>query len=270
MSEQHITKKDLNKVLLRSQLIQMSHNYERMQSLGTLYCLNPILKKLYKDKPKEEKIASMKRHLEFFNSHPVTIPFILGVTTAMEENTGEEEKDSVISLKTSLMGPLAGLGDSLLNFTWMPICGSVGAAFAIQGNIMGPILMFILVNLLYWPLKYYGLNIGYTKGREILSSGEGKGILDRLANMANVLGVMVSGGLIATTIKLKLAVKFAAGAKPLVLQDMIDKVMPNLLPLAITLICFYLLKKWNGKHAVAIIFGVLIVAVLLSMCGILA
>ena len=269
MGEQRITKKELNKVFWRSQLIQMSHNYERMQSLGTLYCLNPILKKLYKDKPKEEKINAMKRHLEFFNSHPVTIPFILGVTSSIEENTDEEDKDSVLSLKTSLMGPLAGLGDSFLNFTWMPICGSVGAAFAIQGNIMGPILMLLLVNLLYFPIKYYGLNMGYSKGREILSSGEGKGILDRLANMANVLGVIVAGGLIATTVKVKLGVEFAAGENPLVLQEMLDKVMPNLLPLAITMICFYLLKKWNGKHAVAIIFGVLIIAVILAMCGIL-
>ena len=245
MGEQRITKNELNKVFWRSQLIQMSHNYERMQSLGTLYCLNPILKKLYKDKPKEEKINAMKR------------------------NTDEEDKDSVLSLKTSLMGPLAGLGDSLLNFTWMPICGSVGAAFAIQGNIMGPILMLLLVNLLYFPIKYYGLNMGYSKGREILSSGEGKGILDRLANMANVLGVIVAGGLIATTVKVKLGVEFAAGENPLVLQEMLDKVMPNLLPLAITMICFYLLKKWNGKHAVAIIFGVLIIAVILAMCGIL-
>ena len=100
MGEQRITKKELNKVFWRSQLIQMSHNYERMQSLGTLYCLNPILKKLYKDKPKEEKINAMKRHLEFFNSHPVTIPFILGVTSAMEENTDEEDKEEETTTST--------------------------------------------------------------------------------------------------------------------------------------------------------------------------
>lgn len=265
MSEQGITKKELNKVFWRSQLIQFSHNYERMQSLSTLFCLKPILKKLYKDKSKEEKVESMKRHLEFFNSHPVTIPFILGITTAMEENTEEEDKDSVIALKTSLMGPLAGIGDSLLNFTWMPICGSVGAAFAIEGNIAGAILMFIMVNALYFPIKYYGLNIGYSKGSQILNSGQGKGVIDRLANMANVLGVIVAGGLIATTVKFKLWVEFVAGSGVLVLQDMLDKVMPNLIPLCITMGCFYLLKKSNGKWAVRLIFGVLIICVTLSM-----
>lgn len=264
-----ITKKDLNKVFWRSQLIQMSHNYERMQSLGTLFCLKPILKRLYKDRPKEEKVESMKRHLEFFNSHPVTIPFILGITSAIEENTNEDEKDSVIAMKTSLMGPLAGLGDSMLNFTWMPICGSIGAAFAIQGNIIGPILMFLMINALYIPIKYYGLNIGYSKGNELLSSNKGKSILDRLSNMANVVGVMVAGGLIATTVKLNLGVEFAAGEQPLVLQEMLDKIMPNLLPFCITLFCFYMLKKSNGKNAVKLIFGVLIVCVVLSMMGII-
>lgn len=265
MGKEVITKKDLNKVFWRSQLIQMSHNYERMQSLGTLFCLKPILKKLYKNKSKEEKVASMKRHLEFFNSHPVTIPFILGITAAMEESTEEEEKDSVISLKTSLMGPLAGLGDGMLNFTWMPICGSVGAAFAIQGNILGPIIMLLMVNALYFPIKYYGLNMGYSKGSKLLNTGDGKGILDRLANMANVLGVIVAGGLIATTVKVKLGVEIAAGETPLVLQTMLDQVMPNLIPLVITLGCLYLLKKSNGKNAVKIIFGLLFISVILSM-----
>lgn len=270
MIEQKITKKDLNKVFWRVQLIQFSHNYERMQSLSTLFCLKPILKRLYSDKSKEEKVNAMKRHLEFFNSHPVTIPFILGITTAMEETTDEDNKDSVIAMKTSLMGPLAGVGDSLLNFTWMPICGSIGASFAIQGNVVGPIIMFLLVNCFYFPIKYFGLNMGYLKGRELLSSGNGKALLDRLSNMANVLGVVVAGGLIATTVKLKLGIRFSAGEGVLILQEMLDKVMPNLLPLVATMICFYLLKKWNGKHAVGIIFGVLAIGVVLGMTGIFA
>ncbi|HGW6192383.1 TPA: PTS system mannose/fructose/sorbose family transporter subunit IID, partial [Enterococcus faecalis] len=129
--ENKITKKDLNKVFWRSQLIQFSHNYERMQSLGTLFGMSPILKRLYKNRSKEERIAAYARHLEFFNSHPVLIPFILGVTAALEESTEEDEKETVIAVKTSLMGPLAGLGDSLLNFTWFPIAGSIGASFAV-------------------------------------------------------------------------------------------------------------------------------------------
>ena len=269
MAENKITKKDLNKMFWRSQMIQFSHNYERMQSLSTLFALTPILSRLYKDRPKEERVNAQKRHLEFFNSHPVLIPFILGVTTALEENTEENEKESVIAVKTSLMGPLAGLGDSLLNFTWFPIAGSIGASFAVEGNFIGPILMFLMINILYFPLKYYGIHLGYQKGRDILTSKSGKKILDRITTSANVLGVMVAGALITSTVKLNLGLQFGDGDGAIKLQEMLDKVLPNMLPLLITLLCLYLIKKWNGKHIVAIILSFIVVAMLLSAAGII-
>lgn len=259
-----IEKKDLNKMFWRSQMIQFSHNYERMQSLSTLFALTPVLKRLYGDRPKEERVAAQKRHLEFFNSHPVLIPFILGITTALEEETSEAEKESVIAVKTSMMGPLAGLGDSLLNFTWFPIAGSIGASFAVQGNFLGPILMFLMINLLYFPLKYYGIHLGYQKGKDILTSANGKKILDRITTSANVLGVMVAGALITSTVKVNLGLAFGQGEGAIKIQDMLDKVLPHLLPLCLTLLCVYLIKKWNGKHVVAIIFSLIAIAIVLS------
>ena len=262
--ENKIQKSDLNKMFWRCQAIQFSHNYERMQSLSTLYALTPVLSSLYKGKSKEECVKAQKRHLEFFNSHPVLIPFILGITTALEESTDEKNKDSVIAVKTSLMGPLAGLGDSLLNFTWFPIAGSIGASFAIQGNFLGPILMFLMINLLYFPLKYYGIHIGYTKGRELLSSSNGKQILDRIATAANVLGVMVAGALITSTVKLNLGLAYGSGDGAIKIQEMLDKVLPNMLPLSLTLLCLFFLKKWNGKHVVPLIFSIIAIAIILS------
>ncbi|WP_413537489.1 PTS system mannose/fructose/sorbose family transporter subunit IID [Enterococcus malodoratus] len=267
--ESTITKKDLNKVFWRSQLIQFSHNYERMQSLGTLYSITPVLKRLYKDRPVEEKIEAQQRHLEFFNSHPVLVPFILGITIALEESTDEDEKESVIAVKTSLMGPLAGLGDSLLNFTWFPIAGSIGASFAVDGNFIGPILMFVMINALYFPLKYYGVHMGYTKGRELLTSENGKKLLDRISTSANVLGVMVTGALIASTVNITLGLQYGKGDTAIKVQEMLDKVMPNMLPMLMTILCLYLLKKWNGKHVVAMIFVIIFIAIALSAFGIL-
>ena len=269
MENNKITKSDLNKMFWRCQAIQFSHNYERMQSLSTLFALTPILSRLYKDKSKDECVRAQQRHLEFFNSHPVLIPFILGITAALEESTSEEEKDSVIAVKTSLMGPLAGLGDSLLNFTWFPIAGSIGASFAVQGNFIGPILMLLMINLLYFPLKYYGIHLGYSKGREILASNNGKKILDRISTAANVLGVMVAGALITSTVKLKLGVAFGDGDGAIKLQETLDKVLPNMLPLALTLLCLYLMKKWNGKHVVSMIFVIIGIAIVLSYFGVL-
>lgn len=269
-SENKITKKDLNKALLRSQAVQFSHNYERMQSLGTLYIMTPILKKLYKNKTLEQRVNCQRRHLEFFNSHPMLVPFIIGITAALEENTQEDEKDSVIAVKTSMMGPLAGLGDSLLNFTWFPIAGSIGASFGVEGNFLGPILMFVLINALYWPLKYYGIHLGYNKGREILKSDDGKKILDRITTSANVIGVMVAGALITNVVKLNLAIEIGKGDNAINIQQMIDKVIPNMLPMLMTLACLFFLKKFKGKYIVSLIFAIIIISIILSSLGILA
>ena len=150
-----ITKKDLNRVFWRMQVLNVTNNFESMQAIGFLSSFVPILERLYGDKPKEQKAAAMKRHLQFFNSHVNSDALILGVTAAMEESTNEDEKDVVTSIKTGLMGPLAGIGDSVLKFTWLPICGSIGATLALNGNVLGPILMFVLYNVVNIVTKYY-------------------------------------------------------------------------------------------------------------------
>lgn len=263
-----ISKSTLNKVLLRTQGCQFAHNYERMQSLSLTYCFAPVLEELYKDAPKEERVNAMKRHLEYFNTHPLAIPFILGITAALEESTDEDQKDTVVGIKTSLMGPFAGLGDSLLNLTWFPIAGSIGASMCVDnGSIVGPLVMFLLINLLYWPLKYFGLHKGYEMGIELVEKA-GVQVFDRLGNLANVLGVMVTGGLVATTVKLKLAVQFAFGeGDPLVLQDQLDKVLPFLLPVVLTFICYRLLKKGQGKNSAQIIIGLIVFSLVFAAIG---
>ena len=243
-----ISKKTLNKVLLRTQGCQFAHNYERMQSLSLTYCFAPVLEELYKDKPKEERVHAMQRHLEYFNTHPIAIPFILGISAALEESTEEDNKDVVVAIKTSLMGPFAGLGDSMLNLTWFPIAGSIGASMCVDtGSLVGPLVMFLMINLLYWPLKYFGLHMGYSKGMQLVESG-GVQIFDRLGTLANVLGVMVVGGLIPTTVKLSTALQFKfSEGDPLNIQQQLDNVMPYMLPVILTAICYKLIKKVMEK-----------------------
>lgn len=260
-----ISKKILNKVFLRTQICQFGHNYERMQSLGLTYCFTPVLEELYRDAPKEERIHAMQRHLEYFNTHPVAMPFILGISAAIEESTDEVHKDAVVAIKTSLMGPFAGLGDSMLNLTWFPIAGSIGASMCVSnGSLIGPLVMFILINALYWPLKYFGLHWGYSKGMKLIEEG-GVKIFDRLGNLANVLGVMVIGGLIPTTVKLTtgLQFKFSEG-DPLIIQEQLNKVMPSILPVLITLICYKLIKKGNGKNTAKVIMGLIVISLAIA------
>ena len=266
--ENKITKSDLNKVFWKMQLLNVTNNFQSMQAIGFLSSFTPILERLYGDKPKELRAKAMKRHLEFFNSHVNSDALILGITAAIEETTDETQKETVTGIKTGLMGPLAGIGDSILKFTWLPICGSIGAALALNGNILGPILMFLLYNSVNIATKYYGIHLGYSKGLEMIK-GAGGNILQRLSNMANVVGLMVIGALIASVVKIKIVSKIAAGKNVISFQEMFDKVMLGLFSILITVIIYQMLKKTNGKHAPLMILGIMAVSIVLTMLKVL-
>jgi len=262
------TKKDINKVFMGLQGLQLPDNYESLQSVGFMISIAPALKKIYKDDQEGLKNA-MNRHLMFFNSHVIGSHIIMGITLALEESTKENEKDAVTSMKTGLMGPLAGLGDSLIKFTWLPICGSIGASLAFNGSVMGPILMFILYNIVQQGAKYYGLHYGYKKGVEFLKESGDSNVIARILNVVNVTGLMVVGGLIATSVSLKTPLTISAGENVIEVQEMLDKVMPNFMGLLITILVFLMLKKTNGKHTVSIIIATMILCVIATYFGIL-
>ena len=263
-----ITKKDLNQIFWRMQLLNVTNNYQSLQAIGFLSSFVPVLERLYGDKPDELKTKAMKRHLEFYNSHVNANALILGVSAAVEETTTEEEKETVTSIKTGLMGPLAGIGDSLLKFTWLPICGSIGASLALNGSVIGPILMFLLYNIVNVGTKYYGIHIGYSQGIKMIQ-GAGGNFLQRLANMANVVGLMVIGALIASVIKINIDAQITAGENVIEIQEMIDQVMPGILSLLVTFAVYKIFKRTNGKHAPLLILGIMIMAILLTMAGVL-
>ena len=131
--EKVITKGDLNKMVWRSLLLQASFNYERMQACGWLYGLLPGLKKIHKNK--EDLSNSMKDNMEFFNTHPFLVNFIMGLILAMEEN--KEDRNTIRAVKVATMGPLGGIGDALFWLTALPICVGIGASIAMEGNMQG-------------------------------------------------------------------------------------------------------------------------------------
>ena len=140
-----LSKKDRMKVCWRHQFLQGSWNYERMQNGGWCYSIIPAIKKLYTNK--EDQISALKRHMEFYNTHPYVSSPVMGVTLAMEEeraNGAPIDDVAIQGVKVGMMGPLAGVGDPVFWFTVRPIVGALGASMAIQGNILGPILFFVI------------------------------------------------------------------------------------------------------------------------------
>ena len=267
-----LTKSDLNACFIRSNLLQGSWNFERMQALGYCFGIVPAIRRLYPEGSQERKDA-IKRHLEFYNTQPFVTAPILGVNLAMEEQraNGAPIDDAAINgVKVGLMGPLAGVGDPIFWGTLRPICAVLGANIAlvhdasgqvVAGNILGPILFFLMFNIVRLFFRYWGIQYGYKKGLEIVSDMSG-GILQKITEAASILGLFVMGALVVkwTNINITLSLPAAEGATPITVQSILDSLLPGLPALGMTFLCMYLLRK--GVNALWLIFGIFGIGIL--------
>ena len=296
-----LSKADRRSVMLRSQFLQGSWNYERMQNGGWAYSLIPALKKLYPNK--DDASAALKRHLEFFNTHPYIAAPILGVTLALEEEraNGAQIDDAAIQgVKVGMMGPLAGIGDPVFWFTVRPILGAIAASLATGGSVIAPLFFFFVWNIVRVAFLWYTQEFGYQKGSEITKDLSG-GILQTITKGASILGMFVMGILVQrwTNInfpmvisKVKMAdgafIKFPQGTvngaqlqevltamnkgvalspdKVTTLQDNLNQLVPGFAALLLTFLCMWLLKK--KVNPIAIIFGLFAVGILGHLVGI--
>lgn len=260
-----LTKSDLTSMFIRSNFHQGSWNYERMQALGYCFAMVPIIKRLYDG---EDRKLALKRHLEFFNTQPFVTAPILGVNAAMEEqkSNGADIDDGAINgLKIGLMGPLAGVGDPIFWGTLRPVTAALGASVALTGSILGPLLFFILFNAVRLGIRWWGISYGYSKGTTIVADMAG-GRLQKLTEGASILGLFVMGALVNrwTSINVPIVVSTIAKADGTTavttVQNILDSLLPGLLPLLLTFACMKLLK--NKVNAVWIIFGIFALGIL--------
>lgn len=304
MAEEKIklSKKDRLAVAWRSTFIQGSWNYERMQNGGWAFSMIPAIKKLYKTK--EERSAALKRHLEFFNTHPYIASPILGVTLALEEeraNGAPVDDVAIQGVKVGMMGPLAGVGDPVFWFTVRPMLGALGASLAMGGNILGPIIFFLGWNIIRWAFMWYTQEFGYKAGSKITDDLSG-GLLQDETKGASILGMFVLAALVQRWVSIKFlpvvsTVKLDKGAyiewdklpsggegiksafeqvnnglalspeKVTTLQDNLDQLIPGLAALGLTLLCMWLLKK--KVSPIVIILGLFVVGVVGHVIGLL-
>ncbi|GGE25950.1 PTS mannose transporter subunit IID [Pullulanibacillus camelliae] len=239
-----LTNKELRKVFWRSFALQGAFNYERMQNVGYVYAMIPVIKKLYKDH--DDQVKALQRHLELFNTTPAVAPAIMGISAAMEEQNANDpdfDEHSINAVKASLMGPLAGIGDSLFWGTFRVIAAGIGISFAKQGNFLGPILFLFLYNLPHFLLRIFGLKFGYRLGISSLIRIQKQGLMDRIMSITTTIGLVVVGGMIATMLTVTTPLKFEVNGAKVVIQDILDKILPNMLPLALTFIIYFLIKK---------------------------
>lgn len=227
-----------------------NYNYERLQGTAFAHAMTPIIRKLYRT-PEEIK-AALKRHLVFFNTEPNVGGVIHGVVIAMEEqraNGAAIDDDDINAVKSGLMGPLAGVGDSISQGTITPILLAIGIGIAAAGQPFGAVLYFVLEVVIMVALAYFFWFQGYDRGREGVTSMLRSGVLDRVLTGAGVLGNMVMGALTFQFVNIYLTLSWnidvGGGQTKLfdVNQDLLGAIMPGLLPLAFTLLTWYLIAR---------------------------
>ena len=258
-----VTDSDLNDLALLSVLNQSCFNYERMQSIGFTAGMGPALKKIYKNDPKTLSKV-LHDNLEFINTHNTLLPYLQGLMLSLYE--GGEDPETVKKIKISLFGPLAGIGDALFWFTLLPITAGICASLSDQGNVLGPIVFF-LVFLAAFLLRFPLARMGYKTGTAALDKMQEN--TKKVSNAASVLGVTILGGLIASYVSLSLKPTIDVGNDATIsLQtDFLDMILPNLLPFAFTFLIYFLLRK--KVNTTVLIIGIIIASIVFSFLGIL-
>lgn len=190
----------------------------------------------------------MKDNLEFINTHPNLVGFLMGLLISMEEKG--ENRDTIKGLKVALFGPIAGIGDAIFWFTLLPIMAGICSSFASQGNLLGPILFFAVYLLIFF-LRVGWTHVGYSVGVKAIDKVRENSQM--IARSATILGITVIGGLIASYVHINVVTSFAIDSTHSVAlqQDFFDKVFPNILPMAYTLLMYYFLRvKKSASGAV--------------------
>ncbi|MEX9232398.1 PTS system mannose/fructose/sorbose family transporter subunit IID [Citrobacter cronae] len=261
-----VTARDLRRVFWRSFMMEFSWNYERQMNLAFAYTLIPVLKKLYTRK--EDLAQALKRHLAFFNTTPHIVTLILGITVAMEEKNSQQkgmDATSIDNVKASLMGPLAGIGDSFFWGTLRLIATGIGTSLALKGNILGPILFLLVFNVPHILVRWLFTRWGYVLGTGVLQRIQQSGMMESLTYGASIIGLMVVGAMTASMIDITIPITFGTGEAKTHVQDIINDIMPCLLPLVSFAIVYWLLGK--KVKPLTIIGGIALVGILGSWIG---
>ena len=248
------------------------YNYERLQGTGFLHSMCPIIDELYDKDDKEGRAVAMTRHAAFFNTEPRVGTAIIGLAAAMEERiaSGEEElAETVTSVKTGLMGPLAGIGDTLMQAILAPLLLSIAIGIGENGNVLGPILYFVAFIVIAIVLHRIFFNIGYNQGDEGIAQLLESGAINKVIVGAGVMGCTVMGALAANYVKLSTTVVVPFTTGEFYLQEnFFDAIMPKMLPLGITLLVWWLMDK-KGVSSTRMLVYIVIIGFVLGFIGII-
>ena len=250
---------------------QACYNYERMMGIGFLHAMTPAFRKLYKDN-KDLRIEAMQRHTSFFNCEPCLGSSIVGLVLAMEEQKAlgaELDNDAITSIKTGLMGPLSGIGDTLIQGVILPLLIAFAVDFAKGGNWVIPLVFSLVMAIIVFGISRFGFLLGYRKGSDAILSMLENGVIKRLISTASIMGCMVLGALVVNFVTMKCGISIPQAEGSFSMQEQLfDAILPSMLPLLLTLGCYKMLKA--GKSSVLVMLVIIAIGVIGGLTGILS
>jgi PTS system mannose-specific IID component len=254
--------------------VQTNYNYERMMGMACGHTFVPVIDDLYKNDPDgaAKRKEVMQREMEFFNVHPEFGSCILGMAIALEEQKSLGKPipgEFITSLKTSLMGPLAGIGDTIWQGVLIPILLAICIDVTLQGTVWGAVIYLILMLAITYIFSFANFFFGYQKGSEAIMDFLEKGLLNKLLLGAQVMGCMVMGGLIANYVSVKCGLQIVTSGSTFDVQkSLFDAVMPKILPLGFTMLTYWLMKekRWTS---IKVILLIVVIAVIGGLTGVL-
>lgn len=257
----------LRKMFIMSHSVFMNFNMTKMEANCFTNTMAPAIEQVYVDDPEGKRDAYL-RHQAFFNTHAVALDFIAGLSYALEKDCAEGKVpgQTIEAIKASLMGPTAGMFDSLF-FNCLRVIGAgIAIGLCSQGNIAGTFIFILLYGVTQSILKWFLLKAGYTLGTSFIDSVYNSGLMQIATKAASILGVMMVGCMTATTVGFPLNWTVTIGDTSLVVLDLFESIYPGILSVAIVLIMLAFIKK--GVRPIVLIFGLLIFCLLGAAVGI--
>ncbi len=261
---QSLDNKTLNQMAWRSLFLQGSFNMERMQAAGWLYGILPGLKKIHSNK--EDLATSMEHNLEFFNTHPFLVTFVMGIVLALEEQ--KADTNTIRAVRVAAMGPLGGIGDAIFWLTLVPIAAGIGSNFAKDGSIIGAFIFLAAFNIVQFPLRYWLMHWSYKLGTSAI--GQLTKHSRAFTRSASILGVFVVGVLTSNFGGTTTRAVIDIGGKTINVQkEILDVIIPKLLPLLIVLVLYWLFakKKWTPIKGIILLGVVALVGTVFGFFG---
>ena len=260
-------KATLNKMFVLSHSVFLGFNMTTMEANGFTVTMSPAIEEIYAD-DSEGKREAYRRHQSFFNTHAVAFNFIAGLVYALERDlkAGKVTPGVIDAAKVSLMGPTAGMFDSLF-FNCLRVIGAgVAMGLCAQGNALGVLAFILIYGVSQSVLKFILLRLGYTLGISAIDAVFESGLMQVAAKAASILGLIMVGAMTATTVNVPLAWTLGSGDTAVVIGDLLDGIYPGILGIAIVMVCMWLTKK--GVRPLQIILGIIAIALLGAFLGV--